>query len=93
MLGNFCATEADGKYEGHSAVTLVHPGGISIHTLTNWEPDTRFAEMFKLGRNWSKSGHAMVPVGHDTLSGPVGPREPDTPTDPEIVLGPHDCAV
>ena len=39
ILGYVELTDALGKYGGHTAVADVHPGGISIHTLLNCDPD------------------------------------------------------
>ena len=93
MFGNLATTEADGKYGGHTAVTLVHPAGISMHTFANCDPDGRSEEEFRLGRYWSKSVQAIVPGGQDTLSGPFAPRTPCVPADPNTELGPQSSAV
>lgn len=82
--------DAVGKNGGHTAVALVHPGGISMHTLLNFDPDGR-TKLIPFGNPGSamdnevnKRVHSTVPSGHVTLSapfepvGPCGPVEPDT---------------
>lgn len=76
-------TDALGRYGGHTAVAEVHPGGISIHTLMNCDPDGLFVVLFKLVKNWSKSGHAIVPFGHVRLSAPRDPVCPCSPGEPD----------
>ena len=84
-------TEALGKNPGHTAVREVQPGGISIHTLLNCEPDGR--NKFNCGKYAFKLVHSMVPGGHVVLSAPFEPVGPATPLEPDIVLGPHNSGL
>jgi hypothetical protein len=82
--------DAVGKNGGHTAVALVHPTGISIHTLLNFDPDgrTKLIPFEKPGsamdNDTFNAVHSTVPSGHVTLFapsdpvGPCGPVEPDT---------------
>lgn len=84
-------TDALGKRSGHTAVSAVHPGGISIHTLLNCDPDGR--SKFNCGKDAFKLVHSIVPGGHVVLSAPLDPVGPATPLDPDIVLGPHNSGL
>lgn len=99
ILGNVAVIDAVGKNGGHVAVALVHPGGISMHTILNCDPDGR-TPFIPLGNpgstidsEVSNPVHATVPLGHIALSAPNDPESPFAPFDPDIVLGPHSSAV
>lgn len=89
ILGKFEVIEAVGKYGGHTAVALVHPTGISIHTLENFEPDGR-TKLIPFGNPGSaidndgvNSTHSILPPGQSLLSAPFVPIGPCAPVDPD----------
>jgi len=97
--GNVAVMEAVGKNEGHSASNAVHPTGICIHTLLNFDPDGR-SVLIPFGNPGSaidsdtfNAVHSIVPGGHVVRSGPTGPRSPVSPVGPTAVLGPHNSGV
>lgn len=97
--GNVAVMEAVGKYEGHTAVRAVHPTGICIQTLLNFDPDGR-SVLIPFGNPGSAIDndtfnpvHSIVPGGHVVRSGPTGPRPPVGPVGPITVLGPHNSGV
>lgn len=70
-------------------MALVHPGGISMHTLLNCDPDGRakFIPFENPGsdieRETFSAVHSMVPPGQVTLSAPFDPVGPCNPVEPE----------
>jgi hypothetical protein len=97
--GNVADIDAVGKNDGHTAVMDVHPTGISIHTLLNFDPDgrTKFIPFGNPGNAIDKESnnppHSIVPVGQELLSVPLDPVGPCTPFIPGIVLFPQSAKV
>lgn len=99
MFGYVVVIDAVGRNGGHTAVTLVHPAGISIHTLLNLDPDG-LIKLIPFGNpgnaidsEVNNPAHSIVPGGQLVLSAPLDPVSPCNPLSPFIVLEPHNSTV
>lgn len=95
ILGYVAVIDAVGKNDGHTAVAIVHPGGISIQTLLNLDPDglIKFIPFGNPGSAIDKDTlsavHSIVPFGQVVLFVPFDPVGPCGPVEPLIVLLPQ----